>query len=109
MLYIEDVEVLFTQDSDTSRPRFWRPRRFSPILILYSTILHPDYHGKGAITLIYGKYTDIGSIINAIIIKALQVYFSALVVQPFKFISFNNSSLFPRFLKLKCFLNSLNS
>ncbi|KAE8324511.1 hypothetical protein BDV39DRAFT_217048 [Aspergillus sergii] len=79
VLYIEDVEIPFTQDSDTSRPRPWRPRRFSPIWILYSIILHSGYHGEGAITLIYGKYTDIGSIINAIIIQALQVYFSALI------------------------------
>ncbi|OGM39533.1 hypothetical protein ABOM_011917 [Aspergillus bombycis] len=90
VLYIEDIEMLFLKSQS------WRPRRFSPTWTLYSTVLHSSYRSGDTLTPIYGKYTDIGLIVDAIVTKAPQVSFSAPAVRPFQLVSLDHFSLIPQ-------------
>ncbi|KAL4874777.1 hypothetical protein BJY04DRAFT_224685 [Aspergillus karnatakaensis] len=80
VLYIEDVELLFL------RSESWRPRRFSPVWTLYSTILHSSYRSGSTWTPIYGQYTDVGGLVDAIIVKAPRVSFNVPALQPFQLV-----------------------
>jgi hypothetical protein len=90
VLYIEDVEMLFLGSQS------WRPRRFSPTWTLYSTILHSSYRSGGTLTPIHGKYTNIESIVDSIITKALQVSFSVPEVQAFQLVLPDHLTLVPQ-------------
>lgn len=90
VLHIQDVEMLFLR-SDS-----WRPRRFSPTWTLYNTILHSSYRSGDTLTPMYGKYTDIESVVNASVTKAPLVTFAVPVVQPFQLVSLDHLFLIPQ-------------
>lgn len=91
VLFVEDVEMLF------QRSELWRPRRFSPAWTLYSTILHSSYRSGDTLTPIYGKYTDIRSLIDSIATKAPLVSFPTNAkMKAFQLVSLSDFSLIPR-------------
>ncbi|KAJ0413430.1 hypothetical protein BJY00DRAFT_322035 [Aspergillus carlsbadensis] len=90
ILYVEDVEMLFSK-SDS-----WRPRRFAPTWTLYSTILHSSYRSGDTVTPIHGRYTDIGLLVRAVIAKSPPVSFSVPAVQPFQLLSLDDISFAPQ-------------
>ncbi|KAJ5429176.1 hypothetical protein N7491_006192, partial [Penicillium cf. griseofulvum] len=89
-LYIEDVEMLFLGSQS------WRPRRFSPTWTLYNAILHSSYRSGDTLTPIYGKYTNIESIVDSIVTKAPKVSFSVPAVQAFQLVSLEHFTLVPQ-------------
>lgn len=91
VLFVEDVEMLF------QRSELWRPRRFSPAWTLYSTILHSSYRSGDTLTPIYGKYTDIRSLVDSIATKAPLVSFPTNAkMEAFQLVSLSDFSLIPR-------------
>ncbi|KAJ5351765.1 hypothetical protein N7452_000739 [Penicillium brevicompactum] len=91
VLFVEDVEMLF------QRSELWRPRRFSPAWTLYSTILHSSYRSGDTLTPIYGRYTDIRSLIDSIATKAPLVSFPTNAkMKAFQLVSLSDFSLIPR-------------
>ncbi|OJZ92269.1 hypothetical protein ASPFODRAFT_76836 [Aspergillus luchuensis CBS 106.47] len=90
VLYITDVEMLFLQTSS------WRPRRFAPTWTLYSTILHSSYRFGQPLSPMYGKYTDIKSMMNTIIEKAPRVSFFKAPVQPSQLVELGHFTLINR-------------
>lgn len=84
VLHITDVEMLFLQTSS------WRPRRFAPTWTLYSTILHSSYRFGLPLSPMYGRYTNVRFMINAILEKAPRVSCSEMPVQPFQLIKLSH-------------------
>lgn len=62
VLHITDVDMLFLSDKSC-----WRPRRFSPVWTLYSTIIHSSFRYAAPLSPAYGLYTDIGLVVDRIL------------------------------------------
>ncbi|KAL4794583.1 hypothetical protein BDV19DRAFT_399273 [Aspergillus venezuelensis] len=66
--------------------RTWRLRRFSPMWTVYSTILHSSYRSGDTWTPIYGQYTDVGDLVDAIVVKSPRASFSVPAFQSFQLV-----------------------
>ncbi|OOF95652.1 hypothetical protein ASPCADRAFT_506542 [Aspergillus carbonarius ITEM 5010] len=84
VLYIADVELLFLKSTS------WRPRRFAPTWTLYSTVLHSSYRQESPLSPMYGIYTDVRLLMDAILKNAPRVSFSETLVQSSQLIELNH-------------------
>jgi hypothetical protein len=85
VLYVADVDMLFLREEST-----WRPRRFTAVWKLYSSILHTHYKHKNPMTPVYGAYTDIALVVEEVLEKGLNVSFTIPPTEPFQLVKLSH-------------------